>query len=78
MISVPQEIVERIKFFCESEGLGMAEVTGPEFVIFMIGNNNLSPDQVSLLAAYSLLKGIIFGNLTKENELASSGEELKN
>ena len=67
-MTVPTKLLEQLKFYCEAESLGFAEISGPDFTLFMIGNKELSPDQVSVLAAYTLLRGVVFGNMNERNE----------
>lgn len=65
---LPAEVLEKLKFHCESNRLGMMMIAHKTFTFILMGDAQLGPDQTSLLAASALLQGLINGAWSKENE----------
>jgi len=66
---LPDDIIQRIVLFCESENLGLAQIGSnkEKIHILMIGSKDYSPDQVAILCASMLLEGVITGGFIDIN-----------
>lgn len=58
-IQIPNNIIEQIKFFCESIDCGFVVVSSNGFSIILLGNIVLSPDQIAIIGAHALLEGVM-------------------
>lgn len=58
-MNLPKELVDQITQFCIKSNFGFAQIVDPNFSVIIIGNAELSPDQVSILGAHALLGGVI-------------------
>lgn len=75
MIDLPEEVIERLKFFCEANDLGLSQIMSDNVNILVIGyRDRLSANEVALLAAKMLLDGIIQGAWSGLNTQALDAE----
>lgn len=74
-ITFPPGMLEQIKFMCESEELGMSAINTDTFAVLVIGRKELSPNFVHLIAAHTLIGGIITGYWEEANDETAEIED---
>lgn len=75
-IEIPDDIVERLKFFCEKQNLGMASIGYKDTLyVIIIGARELGPDQASLLASHILIGGVLTNQFNDMNDDAVKIQE---
>lgn len=76
-MTIPPEIIERLKLFCEENNLGMTIMGSREFNIhtIILGSRDLGPNEAMLVVASTLLQGIVQGVIYEANNQAVKDEE---
>lgn len=74
-ISIPDELIERLKFYCLNNDLGMSAIVTDHFAVVVIGSDTLSPNQIHLAAAHTLITGVLNGEWNEANTEASKEQE---
>lgn len=74
-ISLPPEVMEQIKLFCEANKLGFSALETNEFNIFIIGDVDQHVNNISIKAAHLLLQGVVTGMFLEINEEARTLSE---
>jgi hypothetical protein len=77
LIVLPQEIVERLKFLCEAENLGMSLHANELFNVILIGRVEAGLNTIHLMAANLLISSVLSGSLELGNELLKEDFEKK-
>jgi hypothetical protein len=72
MILAPNDVIERLKIFCEENNLGLSQISLNSCCVLIMGVAELSPDQASLIAAHALISGILDGTWNSANEETKS------
>lgn len=78
-MQIPEEIIERLKMFCEENNLGMVQIGSytKGIHILMIGSVDYSPDQAAILSAAMLLEGVCTGSFMDGNDITKLAQEQK-
>lgn len=76
MTEFPEDITERLKFFCDANNLGLTQmITENVNIVIMADRDKLNANEVALLAAKMLLDGIIQGVWFNLNDQALKAEK---
>lgn len=67
-MDLPSELLERLKFHCENNKLGLSVTATDDFVIILFGINEMPPNFIHLAAAQILITGVLRGDWTEINE----------
>jgi hypothetical protein len=71
MLEIPEGLIRQLADICFSQNHGFARIISKDFQLFIIGNRNYSPDQISILCIHALSQEIIEGGFTNSNEEAA-------
>lgn len=60
-MTIPPELIEHIKSFCESENLGMVILGNTETKVhaIILGDRNYGPNEAAILMVQTLVNGIV-------------------
>lgn len=72
---LPPDIIERIRFYCEANDLGFSVISTTDMSLVIMGSNQLSPDEISVFAAYTLLGGVVNGTWKEINHKLEKKEK---
>lgn len=69
MIKIPDELIEKLKLFCEEYSLGMITIGyRDDLVVILMGKADIGINDSAVLASHVLLGGVISGGLSNVNE----------
>jgi hypothetical protein len=74
-MTIPREILAQLEFLCESHNHGMLVVQGEEFSAIVMGDRKWSPDQISIVVSFNLLRGVISSELNAMNDETNKRRE---
>ena len=77
-VTLPDPIFEALRDHCLKENLGMSAVLSDNFGIVILGNSELSVNEIAILCAHSLLEGVLSGTWVQSNEECKAEETLLN
>jgi len=58
-MNLSNELIEAIVKECTENNNGFAQIIAEDFTILIVANSEMTPDQAAILAAHSLLDGVI-------------------
>lgn len=67
-VKIPKELIELLTVECTSKGYGLGQVVTPNFQILIMGKRSFTPDQIFVLAAYTMLSMVINGAARESND----------
>lgn len=69
-IRIPENIIQQIIFWAESEGLGVSQLGNEDVCLLSIGRSELGANTASLIAAHILIGGVLSDAWNAANEAA--------
>lgn len=76
-IRLPENILQQIIFWANSEDLGMSQMGSEELCLLIVGRKEIGVTTISLLAANILITGILTGAWEDANNNATEPEMPK-
>jgi hypothetical protein len=67
-MNLPKEIMEPLIQYCVDNKIGLAQAITDDFSIIILANPDLTPDQVAILCAHTLLAGVIQSSWDRAEE----------
>lgn len=77
---LPRNIIEQIKFFCDSNGYGFSQCGSfhdQDMTVLVIGKSELGINTANVMAAHAILTAVVSGLASVSNETKEQDESSK-